>query len=47
MGIPFFLLRSAYTPEWCVRVVAAHPLGYILDDLGHLANALDILPAAG
>ena len=47
MGIPFFLLHTAYTPEWCVQVVDAHPLGYILDDLGHLADALDALPAVG
>lgn len=44
MGIPFFLLRTAYTPEWCVRAVDAHPLGYLLEDLGDLIIALDRLP---
>jgi hypothetical protein len=47
MGIPFFLLHSAYTPDWCVRVVRGHPLGRILEDLGQLTDELDALPAAG
>jgi hypothetical protein len=46
MGIPFFLLRTAYTPEWCVRAVDAHPLGYLLEDLSQLIAALDHLPTS-
>jgi hypothetical protein len=45
MGIPFFLLRTAYTPAWCARVVEAHPLGRVLDDLTHLPAELDSLLA--
>jgi hypothetical protein len=41
MGMPFFLLRTSYTPAWCVRAVAGHPQGWILDDLAHLPGALD------
>lgn len=44
MGIPFLLIRTAYTPDWCVRVADAHPLGHVLDDLGDLPVALDALP---
>jgi hypothetical protein len=40
MGIPFYLLRTTYTPLWCAQVVEAHPLGYILDDLADLPEAL-------
>lgn len=43
MGIPFFLLRTAYTPGWCVQVVEAHPLGQVLDDLEELPSSLDPL----
>jgi FMN phosphatase YigB (HAD superfamily) len=45
MGIPFFLLRTPYTPTWCAEAVDAHPLGSVLDDLGDLPAALDRLPA--
>ncbi len=41
MGIPFFLLRTPYTPKWCTRAVAAHPLGRVLNELGDLPAALD------
>ena len=41
MGIPFFLLRTEYTPAWCAGAVQAHPLGHILDDLADLPAALD------
>jgi hypothetical protein len=44
MGFPFFLLRTPYTPAWCVQVVDAHPLGRVLDDLADLPAALDALP---
>jgi FMN phosphatase YigB (HAD superfamily) len=40
MGIPFYLLRTAYTPAWCVATVEAHPLGHILDDLARLPQVL-------
>lgn len=45
MGIPFFLLRTSYTPIWCAQVVDAHPLGYVLDDLADLPAALEAIPA--
>ena len=44
MGIPFLLTRTSYTPDWCLQVVAAHPLGVVLDDLADLPAALDQLP---
>jgi hypothetical protein len=44
MGIPFFLIHTVYTPRWCAQVVAAHPLGFVLDDVGDLPTALDALP---
>ena len=43
MGIPFFLLRTPYTPEWCIAATAGHPLGTILEDLAGLPAALDHL----
>jgi hypothetical protein len=43
MSIPFFLLRTAYTPDWCAEVVSAHPLGTVLNDLGDLTPALGVL----
>jgi hypothetical protein len=45
MGVPFFLLRTLYTPGWCAQAVAAHPLGCVLDDLADLPAALDVLSA--
>jgi len=47
MGVPFFLVHTAYTPAWCAQAVDAHPLGRVLDDLADLPAALDVLPAAG
>ncbi len=47
MGIPFFLVRTPYTPAWCAQAVDAHPLGRVLDDLADLPAALDVLPASG
>ena len=44
MGIPFYLIHTAYTPAWCAQAVDAHPLGLVLDDLGELPGALDTLP---
>jgi len=44
MGIPFFLLRTPYTPAWCAQAVDAHPLGRVLDDLADLPAALDAMP---
>jgi hypothetical protein len=43
MGIPFFLIRTPYTPAWCAQAVDAHPLGRVLDDLAALPAALDAL----
>lgn len=40
MGIPFFLLRTPYTPDWCLRATLSHPLGTVLADLGALPDAL-------
>jgi hypothetical protein len=36
MGIPFALLRTNYTPDWCISYVERHPLGTVLDDLAAL-----------
>jgi hypothetical protein len=44
MGIPFFLLRTRYTPTWCALAVDAHPLGRVLENLAALPVALDTLP---
>lgn len=46
MGIGFFLLRTPYTPEWCIRTVDDHPLGHILEDLTDLGAGLDHLPTS-
>ena len=47
MGIPFFLLRTPYTPTWCAQAVDEHPLGRVLDDLADMPAALDALPVSG
>ncbi len=47
MGLPFFLLRTAYTPAWCAQAAGSHPLGRVLDDLGDLPAALDLLVTEG
>jgi len=41
MGIPFFLLRTPYTPDWCARVVNGHPLGHVLEELADLPEQLE------
>lgn len=41
MGIPFFLIKTPYTPDWCVQAVESHPLGYALEQLDDLPAALD------
>ncbi len=41
MGIPFFLLRTPYTPAWCVQIVNSHPLGFVLDELAELPIGLE------
>lgn len=46
MGIPFFLLRTPYTPAWCAQAVDAHPLGRVLENLADLPAALDTLPGS-
>lgn len=45
MGIPFVLLRTPYTPRWCLDFVAAHPLGHVLDGLAELPRLLTTLCA--
>jgi phosphoglycolate phosphatase-like HAD superfamily hydrolase len=47
MGIPFFLVRTRYTPDWCARVTGDHPSGHVLDDLSELPLALDTLVRDG
>jgi hypothetical protein len=45
MGIPFVLLRTPYTPAWCVEAVEVHPLGRVIDALSELPSALDAMSA--
>lgn len=45
MGLPFFLLHTQYTPEWCAQTVSDHPQGQVLEDLADLPTALDRMPA--
>jgi hypothetical protein len=40
MGIPFLLLRTPYTPDWCAEAVGRHPDGHLLEDLRDLPDAL-------
>jgi hypothetical protein len=47
MDIPFFLLRTPYTPAWCTQAVDAHPLGCVLEDLADLPATLDTLLLTG
>jgi hypothetical protein len=47
MGIPFFLLRTPYTPDWCAQAVETHPLGFVLEDLGDLTAGLSSWPKWG
>jgi hypothetical protein len=47
MGIPFTLLRTSYTPDWCVQAVEAHPLGSVLEGLEDLNPRLDLLYRGG
>jgi hypothetical protein len=44
MGSPFFLLRTPYTPRWCIQAVEEHPLGQVLESLAELPEWLAILP---
>ncbi len=44
MGLRFFLVRTPYTPAWCLEAIDSHPLGRVLDGLGELPEALDALP---
>ncbi|HEM61778.1 MAG TPA: hypothetical protein ENO24_05775 [Chloroflexi bacterium] len=43
MGIPFLLLQTLYTPEWCERYVGAHPCGQVLTDLRELPERVEAL----
>jgi hypothetical protein len=47
MGIPFFLLRTSYTPDWCTAVVEAHPLGTVLEGLKDLPHEVEQLAVEG
>jgi beta-phosphoglucomutase-like phosphatase (HAD superfamily) len=47
MGLPFFLVRTRYTPDWCARATDEHPSGHVLDDLAELPLALDTLRSNG
>ena len=40
MDIPFYLLKTAYTPAWCAAAVTSHPLGRVLEDLSQLPGVL-------
>ena len=43
MSIPFFLLRTSYTPGWCIQVTESHPFGRVLDGLDALPAELEAL----
>ena len=43
LGSPFFLLRTPYTPTWCIQVVEGHPLGQVLESLAQLPERLAAL----
>ena len=47
MGLPFFLVRTRYTPDWCAWATDEHPSGHVLDDLAELPLALDTLRSDG
>jgi len=36
MGIPFVLVRTSYTPAWCIETVREHSLGTVVEDLADL-----------
>ena len=41
MGLSFILVRTRYTPDWCVRAAEAHSNGTVLEELGLLPERLD------
>jgi hypothetical protein len=43
MNVPFFLVCTPYTPDWCARAVREHPLGCVLEDLADLPGELELL----
>jgi hypothetical protein len=43
MGIPFLLLKTSYTPDWCDRYVEAHPCGEVLANLAMLPERVKAL----
>jgi len=43
MALPFLLVRTAYTPSWCIQAVREAPCGRVLDDLADLPATLDAL----
>ena len=38
MAIPFALLRTEYTPEWCSDYVVGNPMGTVLDDVAEVLD---------
>ncbi len=43
MGIPFALLRTDYTPDWCAAYVEQHSLGTVVDSLATLPSWIERL----
>jgi hypothetical protein len=43
MGIPFLLLKTAYTPAWCEEYVRDHPYGDVLASLAQLPEMVRAL----
>lgn len=43
MGIPFLLLKTSYTPDWCQSYVTQHPQGQVLPELGLLVDRVEQL----
>ena len=46
MGIPFVLLYTSYTPDWCAAYVEQHALGTVMDSLAALPAWVERLLAA-
>ena len=43
LGIPFFLVKASYTPDWMIRYVEKHPLGSVLEELKDLLEQVESL----
>jgi hypothetical protein len=46
MDVPFALLRTSYTPDWCAGYVEQHPLGTVMHSLAELPAWTERLPPA-